>query len=334
MKHHPLPRYQEIHPHIYRIILPLFDDKPGPVNAYLFTGESPVLVDTGTRKTAGMLERALGELGLSFSHIRMVVLTHGHIDHYGAARKIVEGSGGNALVAAHKEDRSLIERGLEVPRARFIRYFRLMGVPNVFQFSLIFIRAVFSSMADNCRVDKFLSDGEKIMLGDYGATVISTPGHTRGSICLYLEKEGFIFPGDHLLSHITPNAFVMLEADFDLPRRMSQVEYYDSLRRVEELSPRKAFPAHGDPIDDVPGTIAMYRDQFRQRQEGICLILGRGELTAYQIARGLFPEIGGIRLAFEIYLMISEVYTHLQVLQREGEVKSYRNKGVLYFMKS
>jgi glyoxylase-like metal-dependent hydrolase (beta-lactamase superfamily II) len=326
--------YQEIHPGIYRIILPLYGEKPGPVNAYLFTGGSTSLIDTGTRKTVHILGETLKKIGFSFSDIDRIILTHGHIDHYGAARRIVEDSGGVARVFAHKEDRSLIERGLEVPRSRLIGYYGLMGIPGIFQCSLVFMRALFSSMAENCRVDEFLSDGKRIRLGDYEATVIATPGHTRGSICLYLEKEGLIFPGDHLLSHITPNAFVMLEADFDLPRRMSQIEYYDSLRKIEKLSPRKAFPAHGDPIEDVNGTIAMYRNQFRLRQEGICSILGNGEFTAYQIARRLFPEFRGMRLAFEIFLMISEVYTHLQVLQREGEVVTYRNGGVLYFRKS
>ncbi|OHD70520.1 MAG: hypothetical protein A2W19_08935 [Spirochaetes bacterium RBG_16_49_21] len=334
MKQITRTRCEKIYPNIYRIILPLAGGKPGPVNTYLFTGDSPALIDTGTRRTAQILEKALGELGLTFSDIRQIILTHGHIDHYGAARKIVEGSDGKAQVAAHKEDRTLIEHGLEVPRQQFIKYYRLMGVPAVFQFSLLFMRFIFSSLAENCRVNRFLSDGEKIMLGDYEATVIATPGHTRGSISLYFEKEGFLFPGDHLLAHITPNAFVMLEADFDLPRRMSQIEYYDSLRKIEGISPQIAFPAHGDPIRDIRGTIALYREQFHLRQKNIMSILADGEFTVYEIGRTLFPDIGGIRLPLEIFLMVSEVYTHLQVLQGENAVSSYMDKGLLHFKMS
>jgi hypothetical protein len=45
-----------------------------------------------------------------------------------------------------------------------------------------------------------------------------------------------------------------------------------------------------------------------------------GESSVYRIARALFPEIGGWRLPLEIFLSLSEVYTNLQVLQREQRV--------------
>ena len=232
MKANSRTRCQEIYPGIYRITLPLQGKKPGPVNVYLFTGKIVTLLDTGTLKSVNVLERALAELDITFFDIDQIVLTHGHIDHYGAARKIVKKSSKTAKVMAHEEDRILIEHGLEVSLREFISYYRLMGVPWIFQLSLVFLLFVLNSMAENCPVDRFLSDGEKINIGDYEATVITTPGHTRGSICFYLEKEGILFPGDHILGHITPNAFVMLETDFVLPRRMSQVEFYESLEKI------------------------------------------------------------------------------------------------------
>jgi glyoxylase-like metal-dependent hydrolase (beta-lactamase superfamily II) len=332
MKEQTRPRYEEIYPRIYRIILPLAGDKPGPVNAYLFTGKTSTLLDTGTLKSVHVLEHRLDQIGYSFSDISQIILTHGHIDHYGAARKIIEGSANPVTVMAHEEDKNLIEHGLEVPREQFLKYYRLMGVPLIFQLSLLLVRRIFLSMAENCRVDRFLSEGDKIAMGDYEATVIGTPGHTRGSISLYLEKEGILFPGDHILGHITPNAFVMLEADFDLPRRMSQVEFYDSLKKIEDISPRIVYPAHGDPIPDVRSTIAMFREQFNLRQSNIMSLLAGGEYTVYQIGRRLFPDISGTRLPLEVFLMVSEVYTHLQVLEKEDRVASHLKKGALYYM--
>ncbi len=313
------------------IRLPLAGKRPGPVNVYLFTGETPALVDTGTRRTTRILKRALREIGYDFRDIKRIVVTHGHVDHYGAARRIVRSPGSMAEVAAHESDRSPIERGLEVPRSRFLGYYRLMGVPFAFKLSLLPMRLVFSSLAENCPVDRFIQDGETIRLGDYDARVIATPGHTKGSVSLYLEREGILFPGDHILGHITPNAFVMLEAEFDLPRRMSQVEFYDSLAIIENLAPRAVFPAHGDPIDDVRSVIAMFREQFALRQSRIMEILARGEYSAYRIARLLFPEIRGARLPLEIYLAVSEVYTHLQVLLDRGRATRRMQKGVLLF---
>ena len=331
MKEHLRTQCQEIYPGIYRIILPLPGEKPGPVNAYLFTGKIVTLLDTGTLKAIPVLESALAGLGLTFSDIDQIILTHGHIDHYGAAHAVVEGSSGAAMVMAHEEDQTLIEHGLEVPRAQFIRFYRLMGVPRIFQVSLILLRVIFKSMAENCPIDRFLKDGEKMITGDYEATVITTPGHTRGSISLYLEKERILFPGDHILGHITPNAFVMLETDFVLPRRMSQVEFYDSLGRIEKISPRTVYPAHGEPIEDIGKTIALFREQFLQRRKNIMSILNEDEHTVYQIGRKLFPEIRGIRLPLEVFLAVSEVYTHLQVLQKDTLVVSHLKNGAMYY---
>jgi glyoxylase-like metal-dependent hydrolase (beta-lactamase superfamily II) len=331
MKANSRTRCQEIYPRIYRITLPLPGDKPGPVNAYLFIGKTVTLIDTGTLKSVNVLERELAGLDMAFSDIDQIILTHGHIDHYGAARAIVKKSSKATKVLAHEEDRILIEHGLEVSLTELISYYRLMGVPWIFQLSLVFLLFLLNSMAEKCPVDRFLSDGEKINIGDYEATVITTPGHTRGSICFYLEKEGILFPGDHILGHITPNAFVMLETDFVLPRRLSQVEFYDSLGRIEKIAPRIVYPAHGEPINDIGKTIALFRDQFSQRQKNIISILRDGEFTVYQIGRKLFPEIRGKRLPLEVFLVVSEVYTHLQVLQKGKTVLSHLKKGAMYY---
>jgi len=322
---------REVHPGIFMITLPLPGKKPGPINAYLFTGTAVTLLDTGTVKAFPVLERALAEISMSVRDIDQIVLTHGHIDHYGAARRIIETAGGDITIIGHEEDSVLIERGLEVTKTQFIRYYRLMGVPFIFQLSLLLLRIFFSSMAEPCSIDRYVSDGDTILLGDYEATVIETPGHTRGSISLYLEKEGILFPGDHILGHITPNAFVMLEADFVLPRRMSQVEFYDSLRRIEEIGPRIVYPAHGGPIEDAGKIIAMFREQFSVRRDNILSILAAGERTVYRIGRELFPDISGKRLPLEVFLAVSEVYTHLQVLERDGLVTSRMKNGALHW---
>ena len=324
-------RCKEIHPKIHQIILPLPGRQPGPVNAYLFTGKQTTLLDTGTSRTARHLEESLKQIGIGSSDIDRIILTHGHIDHYGAARHVVKRSSGHVSVAAHHEDAPVIESGMEISGRQFSKYYRLMGVPLIFELLFYGVKLFFSSLADNCRVDSRLADGEKIRLGDYEATVISTPGHTRGSICLYLEKEGILFSGDHILGHITPNAFVMLEGDFDIPWRMSQVEFYESLKKIESLAPRIVYPAHGKPITDLPKTAAMYREQFSLRQEKILAILKKGESTVYRLARNLFPEISGKRLPLEVFLAVSEVFTHLQVLEKDGVVVSCVRRGVRHF---
>ena len=325
-------RCEEIYPRIYKIMLPLAGEKPGPVNVYFLPGAVPTLIDTGTARSAEVLKTALESLGFGFGDIEQIILTHGHLDHYGAARKISTAAGGSAAIAAHEDDRVLIERGFEAPKSVFKNFYRIMGAPLIFQISLLAVEKIFRSMAQTCRVTRTIKDGDTIRIGDYRARVVSTPGHTRGSVCLFMESESVMFTGDLILGHITPNAFVMLEPDFELPVRLSQEEFYDSLGRVEKLAPRLILPAHGAIITDLKETVSMYRSQFGLRQERILSILNDHEYTVYRTARILFPDIGGARLPLEIYLAISEVYTHLQVLQKLGRVESREVHGALRFV--
>ena len=324
----------EIAPGIYRISLPLPGEKPGPVNAYIFLGKHITLLDTGMLGTVDTLRESLNQIGIGFSDIKQIVLTHGHFDHCGAAKRIVREAGGGIFITGHEADQNLVEHGLQVSRKQYTAYLRLMGLPNILLLSLELVRRSFSLFAEHTHIDKFLSDGEKITLGNYQASVISTPGHTRGSISLYLKKENILFAGDHILGHITPNAFVMLEPDLDLPKRSSQAEYYDSLNKIERLSPRIVYPAHGEPVANLDTVIAKYKKLFTQRQKKILSILGSGESTVYKIARTLFPHIKGFQLPFQIFLTVSEVYTHLQVLEKEKKVAWKVKNGVLCIKKA
>ncbi len=323
--------YREVMPNVFQIRLPLPGKKPGPVNSYLFTGANISLLDTGTVQTVEYLKRALGDLGYGFPDIDQIIVTHGHVDHYGAANQIIRQKGERARVGIHLADRRRVETGAEVTRRTYQRFIRLMGVPLGYRLGIRLLNRAFRSMAENCAVDFTLNEGDRIQLGDYTAGVVFTPGHSKGSVCLYLEKENVLFSGDHILGHITPNAFVMLERDHELPQRRSQEEYYDSVKKVENLSPKIVWPAHGPRIDDLTRITVGYRRSFRERQQNIQSILSAGPQTVYRIARNLFPEIGGKRILLDLFLAVSEVYSHLQVLDSEGPVAVGNRRGRLFF---
>jgi glyoxylase-like metal-dependent hydrolase (beta-lactamase superfamily II) len=318
---------REILPDVYSIKLPLPGRQPGPVNAYLFKGEKNTLVDTGMLHTAHILKEALNEHGLEFSDIDKIIVTHGHPDHCGAAKRIVKA--GRAKVVAHPGDKVTMESGRDVSYKRYKKFLQIIGVPTSITILLGLLSFMFKFMAEGCSIDVVVNEGDEIEIGKYRAKIIETPGHSKGSICLFVEQGGILFCGDTIIEHITPNAFIILDEKEELPVRLSQDEFYQSLDKIKKLSPSIIYSAHGKTVTDVDKIVAGYRSAFTERQEKVLSVVRGGEISLYRIARLLFPEIGGVRLPLEIFLSISEVYTTVQVLQREGKVSLNIKNGLL-----
>lgn len=327
--HNKLGLPNKIYPGIFSISLPLPGKYPGPVNCYLFAGKNITLIDTGIRRTIPELKNGLAQYDISLSDIDNIILTHGHPDHFGAASFIRSKSG--AKVYAHHDDKALIEHGISFPRRKAGELLKLMGVPMYFGVYTSLLYYMYDKLIANCPLDGHLKDGDQIILGDYKGTIITTPGHSMGSICIYLENERLLFSGDHILKHISPNAFAMLESSRLLPVRLSQREFYNSIDKIEKLNPRIIYPGHGEVIENLSAVTKMYRKQFSERQERILKIVESGEFTVYEIARQSFSHLRRFRLLIEIFLTISEVFTHLQVLEEQNLVTSrIYNNNLLY----
>lgn len=324
-------RTAEICPGIFRIPLPMRGERPGPVNAYLFTGSPVTLLDTGVSLTAGILEESLRETGHSFSDIERIVITHGHIDHYGAAAIVRQRGGKDIPVFAHREDAPSIRQEEVIPWEQVNRFYKMTGVPFRYRRAIASMRKRFRTLAARCDVDRYLEEGMEIALGQYTGTVMETPGHSKGAVCIYVDTLKALFSGDHLLAHITPNAFVMMERGSVAPLRLSQEEFFSSLDRIEALNPAVVYPGHGGEIRDPGAVIRMYRNNFNDRQKKILGILGSRSMTPFKIGKKLFPDFRGKQLMRELFLIISEVYSHLQVLEKRGRVKSRRTVRVIKF---
>ena len=112
--------------------------------------------------------RGIEELGLE---IKFIVLTHGHPDHVGALKEIKEATG--AEIAIHSDDG-------EILRQQFLGF--LFGL----------------SHPEPPAPDRLLKGGDSIDIGDLHFSVLHTPGHTPGGICLL--GHGVLFSGDTLFN--------------------------------------------------------------------------------------------------------------------------------------
>lgn len=326
---------EHLHPGITRIRLPMFGKKPGPVNVYLFSGSDNItLVDAGLFITVRRLKKEMGRLGLAFADITRIVLTHGHMDHQGGVRTIARHCNGGLQVCAHRDEIEAIQTGSDAPLNVYNRFLKLTGTPRPLRLAMLLMFIWNRRLTRSCRVTYPLANGDRIKLGDYEAQVVATPGHTRGSISLFLPREKVLFSGDHILSHITPNALPVLEKSAPLPVRRSQEEYYNSLDVIAKIDPAIIYPGHGAEIRDFHTLDALYRKCFRQRQtELIAIIEKRSDLSVYQIARRLFRGLNKKAFLLDLYLAIAEVYTHLQVLEAQGRIQmDVKDRNLLIYL--
>lgn len=148
------------------------------VYSYIVYGETITLIDTGV---AGCETQIFGSIRSSDrdpSEIELVILTHSHPDHIGAARAIWEATG--CSIAAHHAERAWIEDVELQNRERPVPGFATL-------------------VSGPVHLDHELVDGSCIKTGetrDDKIQVLHTPGHSPGSISLFLQNEGALFSGD------------------------------------------------------------------------------------------------------------------------------------------
>jgi glyoxylase-like metal-dependent hydrolase (beta-lactamase superfamily II) len=93
---------------VFRISLPIpFRQAGGPVNAYIIEEENGLLLfdpGLGTEPSKTALAEGFAQTGHRFDEISRIVLSHGHIDHFGAAAWILQQTGREIPVLIHDAD--------------------------------------------------------------------------------------------------------------------------------------------------------------------------------------------------------------------------------------
>jgi glyoxylase-like metal-dependent hydrolase (beta-lactamase superfamily II) len=151
---------------------------------FLLEGETLTLVDTGFRGRSLHIISELARLGYSPADITSIIVTHHHADHAGSLATLKGATG--ARVMAHLADAPYIDGTLPQPGPASPEWLSDMLAP---------IHGLWATTPVS--VDGLVSDGDELpMLG--GIRILHTPGHTPGSISLFLEKEGLVIVGDVL----------------------------------------------------------------------------------------------------------------------------------------
>jgi len=191
-------------------------------NVYLVRGTSrTILIDVGLSTNYPQLVECLNHVDCPPERIDMVVLSHEHLDHIGAAWHF---SGHRTYVAAHRLAANKIRL-----RDDFSMLRKMFNEPNV-----------------PIDVDIWLEEGNLLDLGNFRLNVMHTPGHTSACITLFDPDKGLLFAADTLMpGGVMGGVF----------GSGSIADYIQSLERIKGLNSRILLSGHGrlsdTPQDDV-----------------------------------------------------------------------------------
>lgn len=191
-----------------------------------------MLIDTGYPLHESVILRRMEAHGVSPQDIRLILLTHAHIDHIGSAKAMRRITG--APVAIHSADAAAVATG-RLPRLIPRTWLGVLTAP--------FANSQLLPAAFLLKPDITFDSG--MDLREYGvdAQVFHTPGHTQGSASVSLSN------GDVMVADcIMVNFPFLTQPSYPLyAGSMEQVR--DSVQRFMARNPRRVFVSHGGPVE-------------------------------------------------------------------------------------
>lgn len=261
--------------------------------------------------------------GIEVGDVRVVLVTHAHLDHAGlAGRWAAEG----ASIVAGAADVAAITLGQasrDAQRALQLADLARHGTPTDVIEGMRSPRGRIGSLRWNPTPAASLTPHAGVYELEDSQTleVIDAPGHTPGNVVAFISGTGELFSGDTILPTTVPTPGMhypgAIDDIEDAPRWPSLPPFVASVARIREREVRRILPAHGDIVDDPSKLFDRFEEHHARRSRRVRAALADGPLSAYEVARRMFPRIPHRRLG----QAITEVLGHLDILEAAGEAK-------------
>jgi glyoxylase-like metal-dependent hydrolase (beta-lactamase superfamily II) len=285
-------------------------------NIYLLSdGDQLTLIDCGSGREESnhaLLEgfaavaETFGE-PVSLADVDVIVITHGHIDHFGGLPFVRSFT--KAPVGVHPLDRRVLSHYEErvIVASRLLESFlQRAGVAVRDRANLMAMYLFAKDVYHSTPVDFLLEAGQSI-LND--VQIYHVPGHCPGQVCL--QFDDVLLTADHVLSRTTPH-----QAPESITNHMGLGHYLDSLQAIAGLTGvRLSLGGHEAPMADLPGRIQAIRQVHEERLERI-LDICREPRSAADISRELFGSVS----SYHILLALEETGAHVEYLYQRGEL--------------
>jgi hydroxyacylglutathione hydrolase len=209
----------------------------GGLNCFLLEGpDGFILIDTAVSSMRAKLEGELSNAGCGIGDLRLILLTHGDVDHIGNAAYLREKY--KAKIAMHMADAGMAETGdMGIGRKQPADY-----MSPVFAAMMGLFSHMKTPPLECFTPDIALREGYS--LADYGvdARIIEIPGHSKGSIGV-LVGESELVCGDLFYNFFGSRGLIHSIFDID--------DYRESLSKLAALGRLRLYPGHGKPFEYV-----------------------------------------------------------------------------------
>jgi hydroxyacylglutathione hydrolase len=199
--------------------------KMGFVNSYIIKGVNKlILVDTGLPGNAKKIIKKIGEIGFKTNQVSLIILTHAHFDHFGSLKELQKVTG--AKVAVHKNDAPYL---IEGKRAEVI------PISGFGKFMMRMVKNRSPKTMEGVKPDILIED--EMDLNDFGVKgkVISTPGHTDGSVSVFLDS-GKCLAGDTIGATFGKPTYGMFCNDLNMLK--------ESIVKIKNSNAKEVYLSH------------------------------------------------------------------------------------------